>query len=281
MHTKHTYPSLWVTFIGIAAISLLSGCNDDTAKSSPVSTQVAATVNGKEITIHRVNQVLSQLPRQPDKAGVQQILDRLIVQELLAQKSIEQQLDRNGKTISAIDMAKQSILADAYTQQLLQSIEVPSERELQAYYDNNPANFGERMIVSYSQFLLNQPKGDINELLDKVATYEQLLSTLKLNGINYQVTHEMIGSERLGVDKTNMFKQLNDQDIGIVKLAQGDVAVFFLHNKFNEPISFNQAKAAIQNYLTEQKRTETLTSIINQLKANARIEKLGEFNVAP
>lgn len=281
MPTKHTHPSLWVTFIGIAAISLLSGCNDDTAKSAPVSTQVAATVNGKEITIHRVNQVLSQLPRQPDKAGVQQILDQLIVQELLAQKSIELQLDRNGKTISAIDMAKQSILADAYTQQLLQSIEAPSERELQAYYDNNPANFGERMIVSYSQFLLNQPKGDINELLDKVTTYEQLLSTLKLNGITYQVAHEMIGSERLGVDKTNMFKQLNDQDIGIVKLAQGDVAVFFLHDKFNEPISFNQAKAAIQNYLTEQKRTETLTSIINQLKANARIEKLGEFNVAP
>src|SRR6185295_5582819 len=99
----------------ISALAFTTGCgkNDD-AKDPKIATQVAARVNGDEITVHQVNDVLARNPNIAPEFANQaksEILDRLIDQQLTKQKAIENKLDRSPKVMRAIEAAKSEILA--------------------------------------------------------------------------------------------------------------------------------------------------------------------------
>ena len=102
-----------------AVIIVLAGCGDSDKKKA--ATQVAAKVNREEISVHQINAVLSRAgnlsPEQAKQAGAD-VLDKLIEQELLVQQSIEKKLDRDPKTMQALEAARRQILAQAYLEQL-------------------------------------------------------------------------------------------------------------------------------------------------------------------
>ena len=94
----------------IFALAFTTGCgkNDD-ATDPKIATQVAARVNGDEITVHQVNDVLARNPNIAPEFANQaksEILDRLIDQQLTKQKAIENKLDRSPKVMRAIEAAK-------------------------------------------------------------------------------------------------------------------------------------------------------------------------------
>ena len=103
----------------LLAVSIgLSSCGLGEKKDA---SQVAAKVNGAEITVHQINQVLSHstgvTPENADKAR-KEILEHLIVQELAVAKATDSKLDRTPDVIMALDAARREILARAYFNQL-------------------------------------------------------------------------------------------------------------------------------------------------------------------
>src|SRR5262245_57262956 len=99
------------------------GCGekDDAKKTTRVPTQVVARVNGDEITVHQINNVLARSQNIDPELAAQakrEILERLIDQQLAKQKAIENGLDRSPNVMQALEAAKNEILARAYLEQV-------------------------------------------------------------------------------------------------------------------------------------------------------------------
>ena len=73
---------------GLTAVLLLAACGAKDDKKA--ATQSAARVNGAEITVHQINQVLSRLPGVTEATAAQaqqEVLNRLIDQQLAVEQA--------------------------------------------------------------------------------------------------------------------------------------------------------------------------------------------------
>src|SRR3974390_2470128 len=112
----------------ICAALLVTACGHQAAPSS----QVAVKVNKDEITVLQLNQQLQRLPAgvpqdQRDEA-TRRVIVALIDQQLMAQQAIEHKLDREPDVLSALESARQQLLAQAYVQRVLAAQAKPSDQ---------------------------------------------------------------------------------------------------------------------------------------------------------
>jgi len=126
-----------------SAISLLvlSACNpDDKAKSAAapaVKVPAAATVNGIAISKSRVDMIVQQglAAGQPDSPEARKgIIEKLAMQTLAAEEAIKKGLDKSPEIVAQIDLIRQSVLANAYVQDLIKN-STASDEMLKAEYE--------------------------------------------------------------------------------------------------------------------------------------------------
>jgi EpsD family peptidyl-prolyl cis-trans isomerase len=112
----------------LLAVALAAGCGKRDEKAA--ATQVAAKVNGDEITIHQVNDILGRQNVRPEQAEAakRQILERLIDQQLARQQALEKKLDHTPRTVQTIEAARGEILARAYVEQIAAAQAKPTQR---------------------------------------------------------------------------------------------------------------------------------------------------------
>ncbi|MGC1519189.1 MAG: peptidyl-prolyl cis-trans isomerase [Azonexus sp.] len=126
-----------------SAVSLLvlSACNpDDKAKSAAapaVNEPAAATVNGIAIAKSRVDMIVQQglAAGQPDSPEARKgIIEKLAMQTLAADEAIKKGLDKSPEIMAQIDLIRQSVLANAYVQDLIKN-STASDDMLKAEYE--------------------------------------------------------------------------------------------------------------------------------------------------
>ena len=91
-------------------------------------TQVAAKVNDGEITVHQVNFVLQHMPGLTAERAPQarkEVVDRLIDQEVLVQQAVANKLDRDPKTLAALEAARREVLSRTYLERAAQAAGKP------------------------------------------------------------------------------------------------------------------------------------------------------------
>jgi peptidyl-prolyl cis-trans isomerase C len=116
-----------------ASLMLLSACSAD-KDAKPVAAAskepIAATVNGTPITQKTVDMVVKQAVHsgQPDTPETRKaIIDRLALQAVIAQEAIAKGLDKTPEVTEQIDTAKQTVLANAYVQDLVKNSTVTDD----------------------------------------------------------------------------------------------------------------------------------------------------------
>ena len=124
-----------------ASLLVLSACNpDDKAKSAvapAVKEPAAATVNGIAIAKSRVNMIVQQglAAGQPDSPEARKgIIEKLAMQTLAADEAIKKGLDKSPEIMAQIDLIRQSVLANAYVQDLIKN-STASDDMLKAEYE--------------------------------------------------------------------------------------------------------------------------------------------------
>ena len=124
-----------------ASLLVLSACNpDDKAKSAvapAVKEPAAATVNGITIAKSRVNMIVQQglAAGQPDSPEARKgIIEKLAMQTLAADEAIKKGLDKSPEIMAQIDLIRQSVLANAYVQDLIKN-STASDDMLKAEYE--------------------------------------------------------------------------------------------------------------------------------------------------
>ncbi|MET3106707.1 peptidyl-prolyl cis-trans isomerase C [Oxalobacteraceae bacterium GrIS 2.11] len=106
-----------------------------TAAPAASKEAVAATVNGTPISKKEVDLILKQQRGMPDTPETRKmIIDNIAMQLLVAQEAVKKGLDKTPDTLDEIEMAKQSVLAQAYVQDYIKTNTVTDD-QLNAEYD--------------------------------------------------------------------------------------------------------------------------------------------------
>lgn len=258
----------------------IAGCSK--SKEEKVATQVAAKVNREEISVHQIDNMLTRAgavaPDQAKAAG-KQILDRLIDQELLVQQAHDKKLDRDPRIMQAIEASKREILARAYLEQVAAAAAKPADQAVKDYYEKHPELFKERRVYNLREIAINEP-GDfmpkLQEQMKKGTSLSDLLEWLKGQNIHFATNAGVKAAEQLPLEVLPQFHKLKDGQTAVIPSPNAILVVQVVASE-SQPLELKQATPFIEQFLTNQKRSDLASAEVKKLRAAAKIEYVGDF----
>lgn len=265
----------------VAAVALvLSGCNAD----KKPTTQLAAKVNGDEISVHQVNNALSQTratPSEKIEGARRQVLDKLIYQQLAVQQAIEEKLDRSPEVVMAIDAARRDVLTRAYLGKVAAAVTPPAAEEARKYYDAHPELFAQRRIFNVQE--IGVPPGAVSvESLREIAagkSMDEIAAWLKNRNVAFATKSERRSAEQIRPEVLATLHALKDGQTAVVDSPQG-VAVIRVAASVAAPLDEAASLQAIQQFLASQQGREAIALDMERLRGKAKIEYLNDFATA-
>ena len=261
----------------------LAGCGSDSKPGS--ATQVLAKVNGDEITVHQLNDRLSQVqipPGQDPAAMRKQVLEGLIDEQLLVQRAIAEKLDRDPQVLQAIERTKRQVLAQAEIERLAAAAP-PATDEPAKFYASNPDLFEKRRVYTFRQFLLDTPNlaPSVKTQLDGANTPAEIVSILKAGGIKFRDQTEIRAAETLPMEALARVARMARGDV-LLQSEGGGVLLMQLLDSKVESVDLERATPAIQAYLATSRKKDSAANLLKEMRANAKLEYVGEMaNAAP
>jgi EpsD family peptidyl-prolyl cis-trans isomerase len=246
------------------------------------ATQVAAKVNNEEISVHQINSALARAgnltPEQAKQAG-REVLEKLIDQELLVAKAMDKKLDRDPRTMQALEASRRQILAQAYMQDLVAALAKPTGEEVKAYFDKHPELFSERRIYRFQQINVAAGRDQQPALQQRMASAKsinEVLAWLKEQNIQFAGDVATKPAEQLPMELLPKFNQMKDGQIGVVSGDKGMQLLQLIASQA-APVALAAATPAIEQFLSNQRRGEVVEKEMKQLREKATITYLGDF----
>lgn len=263
----------------VAAVLLLAACGGGRDKAA---SQTAAKVNRSEITVHQINFVLQQQrnlrPEQADAAS-RQILERLVDQQLALQRADGLKLDRDPRVVQQLEAAKREILARAYLERVAEAAPKPTAEEVQKYYADKPALFGERRIYSLQEIVIEaEPEqgAALRERLGASKSIAEFAEFLKVNDFRFAGNQAVRAAEQLPLASLDTFARMKDGQALMTPSASG-FQVLVLAGTRSQPITQEQARPAIEQVILNERKRKLVEDDIKQLRADAEIQYMGKF----
>lgn len=266
----------------VVAATLAAGCGDK-SKPEGKASQAAARVDGSEITVHQINQVLERQqglrPEQADAAG-RQVLEGLIDQQLAVAKAEEQKLDRDPQVLAVLEATRRNILARTYIEKAsVAGTTPPTGDEIRKYFDSKPALFSQRKVYALQEFTVPSNPEQSKALIEKLKTvrtpneYAQAIQAAGLKFTTNQVTQ---GAEGLPLPIIEPLSKVGNGESLFLTAKDGFKALLVIASK-DQPVTFDQAKPAIEQFLTVERRREFAQKAVKDMRTAAKIEYIGKF----
>lgn len=167
-----------------ASLLVLSACNpDDKAKSAaaPAGKEpAAATVNGIAIAKSRVDMIVQQglaAGQQDSPEARKGIIEKLAMQTLAADEAIKKGLDKSPEIVAQIDLIRQSVLANAYVQDLIKN-STASDDMLKAEYEKIKAKISGTEYKA--RHILVEKEADAKDIIAKLKKDPSLFEKLAM-----------------------------------------------------------------------------------------------------
>lgn len=267
----------------MAIVAALSACGD--ADGRKTSGQIAAIVNGEEISVHRVNGAIARSDDSPSGEAGQaaaQALQEVIDQELLVRKALDAKLDRDPQVMQAIEDAKRQILARAYIDRTVTAASPESQEEIRTFYRENPALFERRRIYRVNELVVTAPQEKLGALKASAAgakSLEEMAQWLKSQKLPFDLVTTRRPAEKIRMDILPRLFEMRDGQIAVFSTSRGASVVQLV--QFEEaPLSEQQAAPIIERFLLNRKRLELARAEVRKLREKAKIEYVGEFKPA-
>ena len=264
--------------IGVAIA--LSACGR--ADGQKAASQVAAKVNGGEITLHQINSVIAgskQIPSEQAKQAAAQTLERIIDQELLVQKALKDKLDRDPQVMQSIEDAKRQILARAYIERAAAGSSTQSWEEIRKFYQDNPALFERRRIYHVHELAVVAPREKLDALKAATAgakSLQDVAGWLKSQKLVFQDAMSNRPAEQIPLEILPQVSEMREGQIAVIPTSRGASVVQLLQAQ-EASLSEQQATPIIEQYLHSRKQLAVAQAEVRRLREQARIEYVGEF----
>jgi EpsD family peptidyl-prolyl cis-trans isomerase len=272
---------------GACALALamaLTGCGggDGGQKSA---TQVAVKVNKNEISVHQINHVLQrQAGLKPEQVPVasKRILETLIDQELAIQQAVDAKLDREPNIVMAIEAAKRDILAKAYIDKVAGSAAKATDEEIAQYYASKPALFAQRRLYGLQEFGIEggpDTAKTITPIAQAAKNAEDLRKQLAAANLKFSSRVITQPAEALPLNLIDRIAALNEGQSLAIPTPNG-VNVVFVNTAKSQPVTLEQAKPAIEQFLLNERKRKILGDEAKRLRDGATIAYQGQFAAA-
>jgi len=244
------------------AVAGLAGCKIPGLHSHAAPTgQVAATVNGQEVTVRDIAAELGPF-NTPDpkvrKAAETAALENIVSRKIVAQDAVAQGLDKTPDFALLKQRAIDNLLAQLLEKKLASQVPVPTKEDADAFVTSHPNMFAQRKIFLVDQLRMARPTDPaVLKPLQPLKTLPEVEAQLDKDHIVYQ---KGVGS----LDALAADPNLIDQ---ILKLPAGEIFIVpsngeLLVNQIREtqvaPVTGDQASQFALNYLRRQRTQDTV-----------------------
>lgn len=267
--------------VGMAFVlgGMLSGCGGSQSKGE---TQVAAKVNGKEITVHQVNYLVQRMgatsEAQAKEAG-KQVLSGLVEQEAVVQKAIDQKIDRDPNVVQALEAARRQILVQAYLEKQVKAAP-PSADEVAKYFDTHPALFQNRKVYRFNEIIAMPRTEQLEAIRDQIERSNgdlgKLAAWLKEQKIPFRGGPNERPSEQVPTEVLAKLDKAREGQMVMLNM-QGGLGILQYVSAREQPVTQEQARPVIERFLVNQKRMESAQAEVKRIKEAAKIEYVGAF----
>jgi EpsD family peptidyl-prolyl cis-trans isomerase len=264
--------------ISVACLAL-AGCQP---KAKAPTGQVAATVDGQEITQKQIDTELAgaQLGADPHalEAARRQALQAIVVRKLLAKAARDQGLDKTPDFAVREQQQTEAVLAQALEAKLGDAVPQPTAEDAQDFMRKNPDVFAERKIFTVDQVRFMPPAGsNVLQQIHPLNTLDEIAALLNREKIPFLRSIERI--DAVGNDPSVVAQ--------IVKLPAN--AVFVLPSKAGvladqikdvkvESFTGDAATKYATQVLLERRRRESLQRYLGQVMGKANASNAVVFN---
>jgi EpsD family peptidyl-prolyl cis-trans isomerase len=261
-------------------VALAGGC-DVQDRPKPAS-QVAANVNGDEVTVHQLNQVLAGTPGiEPDRAAQakREILERLIDRQLVERQAIEKKLDRAPGVMQAIDAARSEILAQAYRERVAAAQAEPTAEEVAKYYAEHPELFAQRRVFDLEEIVVQAQAdlaGALREQAMKSRSMQEVAAWLGSQGAKFTENRGVRAAEYLSNNFLSTLQAMKPGEIRVIE-SGGRAHVFRLQASQPAPVDQPSVAPRIRQFLFNQRLARALDVDVAELRKRSKIEYIGEF----
>lgn len=264
-----------IHYVLLTSSLLLAGCGQDDAKPT-APTQVVATVNDSEISVHQLNHLLGQakdIPEERIAEAQRRMLKTLVDQELLMAKAVEEKLDRSPEVLMALETARREVLSRAYLERIANSVASPTDQEIRTYYDINPNLFALRSIFEYRELLLPRETQDFASVAEKIkagVTVDAAASQLTGMGVKFSINRGNRAAEQTPPDLLAKLSYAKPGETLAVENALG-LSFVEIAQIQKAPIDLENAKPIINNILSNQRRNQAMSKAVSNLRESATI----------
>lgn len=293
MNSSHTRTIFGIaTAVSAVALTLgLAGCGDKTDKAETtekkVATQIAAKVGSEEISVHQINQVMSRtstagVAPEAAKAMSREVLEKLIDQQLAINQATENKLNRSPEVVAQIETSKRDILARAYLQSVVSGLPKPAPEDVKKYYDEHPELFGERRIFTVSEVIAPLTGGvaeQIRTFSSSGKSIEEATAWLKSKDIKFGGGNATRAAEQIPMELLARIHKLKDGQSLVIQSAQA-ITLLRVSSAQPAPVTEAAAKLRIEQFLANQRANETIANNLKKLRADAKVQYVGEFENA-
>jgi peptidyl-prolyl cis-trans isomerase C len=244
---------------------------------NPRVSQAVAKVDGYEVTVHEVNDVLSRLTPQasstPEKLQAN-ALATVIDRRLLVAQATKAKLDRNPETMQALATAHDEVLAQAYMRSLL-TAGGSAAAGVKEYYDQNPQLFANRKLYVMKQIVVTDPdpSGELAKVVDASQSIEQVAAWLQSKSIKFEHSTTNRSTADFPPQLVANLDKLADKKLFVIKQPGRDTIASLTFIK-DIPVSLAEASEDIQRYLSNEKAQTVVADELKRLRAAAKIEYL-------
>ncbi len=272
-------------YLPLLLVALLAGCGekkDEAASDGKAPAQVAAKVNGVELTMQQVNFALQRIPnldKDQSAAASLQVVRNLVDQEVIAQKALTDKLDRDPEVVQALDAARRQILAETYMSRKLGKPAEPTEAEVTEYFNAHPELFSKRKIYRLQELSVKAPQDKHEAIRTQLAaskTLNDFAEWLKAENLPVKAAQGVKAAEQLPQTLLPKLAEMPDGQALVVNAPDG-LLVIVLAGSQVQPVTMEQAKPIIVRFLQKQARQKAAKAELDTLKTAAKIEYLGEF----
>lgn len=203
----------------------------------------------------------------------------MINMELFRQAALADKLDKDPAVQARLANSQRSILAMVYMDKLISAIVEPTEDDVGAYYNDQPARFANRKHYELQELTLSPPAdkvAQVQEQLQKLGKFEAFTTWLKQEGIHNTSNPLSITTDRM---PDEFLRKIKDVPVGGYFFPEeGNSAhVIFVQTEQDVSVSLEQAAAQISGMLLEQRRKDALDNAVQALRDKARIEYVAPY----
>ena len=260
--------------IALLAFATLAACERE------ATGQVAAVVNGEEITLQEVNAELAgaQVPESADEDVVRRAaLERIVERRLLAQAARADGLDSSQDYLIRERQLQDALLVQILGERLERTVAVPDDQDIEAYMRENPNAFSDRKIYTIDRIQFPMPD-DFSRLSVLEDDHSMAAVARRLEGLEIEFRRDegQIDSAAIGQQRLQQLLALPEGEPFVIP-ENGIVTIGVITGERSEPLSAGDARPLAVRSMRAERMRNSMQQRLAQARESAEIDYQPDF----